>query len=60
MGVSHLIDFNPYDKAFANDPYPVYKQLREEAPVYHCAPLNFWAISRYADVLDAHRDFRTY
>jgi cytochrome P450 len=55
-----LIEFNPYDKAFANDPYPVYKRLRDEAPVYQCAPLNFYAISRYADVLEAHRDFKTF
>jgi cytochrome P450 len=55
-----LIEFNPYDKAFAADPYPIYKQLRDEAPVYHCAPLNFWALARYADVLDAHRDFKSY
>jgi cytochrome P450 len=55
-----MIDFNPYDQAFANDPYPVYRQLRDEAPVYHCAPLKFWALSRYADVLEAHKDFKTY
>jgi cytochrome P450 len=55
-----MIDFNPYDREFANDPYPIYKRLRDEAPVYHCAPLNIWAISRYVDVLDAHRDFKTY
>ncbi len=55
-----MIEFNPYDKAFANDPYPVYKRLRDEAPVYQCAPLNFYAISRYADVLEAHRDFKTF
>jgi cytochrome P450 len=55
-----MIDFNPYDRAFANDPYPIYKQLRDEAPVYHCEPLKFWALSRYADVLEAHRDFKTF
>jgi cytochrome P450 len=55
-----VIEFNPYDKAFANDPYPIYKQLRDEAPVYHCEPLEFWALSRYADVLEAHRDFKTF
>jgi cytochrome P450 len=55
-----LIDFNPYDKAFADNPYPIYKRLRDEAPVYRCAPLNFWAISRYADVQEAHRDFKTF
>lgn len=55
-----MIEFNPYDKAFANDPYPVYKRLRDEAPIYQCAPLNFYAVSRYADVLEAHRDFKTF
>jgi cytochrome P450 len=55
-----MFEFNPYDKAFAHDPYPIYKQLRDEAPVYHCAPLNFWALSRFADVLEAHRDFKTF
>jgi len=55
-----MIDFNPYDKGFAEDPYPIYKALRDEAPVYHCEPLNFWALSRYDDVLEAHRDFATF
>jgi cytochrome P450 len=55
-----MLEFNPYEKSFADDPYPVYRRLRDEAPVYHCAPLNFWAISRYADVLEAHRDFKTF
>ena len=55
-----MLEFNPYEKIFADDPYPVYRRLRDEAPVYHCAPLNFWAISRYADVLEAHRDFKTF
>ena len=55
-----MLEFNPYEKTFADDPYPVYRRLRDEAPVYHCAPLNFWAISRYADVLEAHRDFKTF
>lgn len=55
-----MINFNPYDAGFANDPYPIYRQLRDEAPVYHCEPLKFWAISRYADVQEAHRDFKTF
>ncbi len=55
-----MIDFNPYDQAFADDPYPIYRQLRDEAPVHHCEPLKFWALSRYADVLEAHKDFKTF
>jgi cytochrome P450 len=55
-----MINFDPYSMEFATDPYPVYKQLRDEAPVYHHKGLNFWAISRYADVVAAHQDDATY
>jgi cytochrome P450 len=55
-----MIEFDPYDQGFANDPYPIYKQLRDEAPVYYNKPLKFWALSRYADVLEGHRDFKTF
>jgi cytochrome P450 len=55
-----MIDFDPYSQSFADDPYPVYKRLRDEAPVYHHEALKFYAISRYADVVDAHADFATY
>ncbi len=48
--------FNPYDYAFHEDPYPTYRRLREEAPVYHNPDLEFWALSRHADVVAAFRD----
>jgi cytochrome P450 len=50
------INFDPYSMDFAADPYPLYRQLRDEAPVYHHEGLNFWAVSRYADVVAAHQD----
>ncbi|XRQ10418.1 cytochrome P450 [Actinomadura welshii] len=53
MGVS----FNPYDFHEVDaDPYPVYARLREEAPVYRNDELDFWALSRHADVVAAMRD----
>jgi cytochrome P450 len=55
-----MVEFNPYSPDFAADPYPIYKALRDEAPVYYCEPLNIYALSRYADVVEAHRDFETY
>ncbi|HEY3695205.1 cytochrome P450 [Phenylobacterium sp.] len=54
------MNFDPYSLEFATDPYPIYKRLRDEAPVYFHEGLNFWAISRYADVVEAHRDAETY
>ena len=47
---------NPYDYDFHEDPYPTYKRLRDEAPLYHNDELNFWALSRHADVLAGFRD----
>jgi cytochrome P450 len=55
-----MINFDPYSIEFATDPYPVYRQLRDDAPVFHQQALNFWAISRYADVVAAHQDHDTY
>lgn len=47
--------FSPYDYAVHEDPYPLYARLRAEAPVYHNADLDFWALSRYDDVREAFR-----
>jgi cytochrome P450 len=55
-GASEMVVYNPYDWQTQEDPYPVYRQLREEAPVYRHPELGFWALARHADVLDAFRD----
>ncbi|ONH24006.1 cytochrome P450 [Pseudofrankia asymbiotica] len=55
-----MVEFNPYDLATYRDPYPVYRALRDEAPVHHNAELGFWALSRHTDVLAAHNDWQTY
>lgn len=47
---------NPYDYDFHEDPFPYYRRLRDDAPVYHNAELNFWAISRHQDVLHGFRN----
>ena len=46
---------DPYDYHFHQDPYPYYKRLRDEAPLYRNDDLNFWALTRHADV---HNGFR--
>ena len=52
--------FSPYDYAIHDDPYPTYARLRDEAPLYHNPEVGFWALSRYADVVDAFRDSARY
>ncbi len=55
-----MVRFNPYAYEFHDDPFPVYKQLRDDAPCYHDEALGFWALSRYADVVAALHDPDTY
>ena len=49
-----MVEYNPFDWDTAHNPYPVYRQLRDEAPVYRNEQFGFWALSRYADVVAAH------
>lgn len=42
--------FDPYDVGINADPYPVFKRLREEAPLYYNSQHDFYAVSRYEDV----------
>lgn len=42
--------------AFFQNPYPVYQQLREQAPVYWCDAWGAWVITRYDDVMEVLRD----
>jgi len=44
------IYYDPYDGDIDADPYPVYKRLRDEAPLYYNERYDFYAVSRYADV----------
>jgi len=55
-----MLEYNPYDPATAENPYPLYRRLRDKAPVYHNPAMKFWALSRHADVMEAHRDNKTY
>ena len=54
MSAADLV-LDPYDYDFHEDPYPYYKRLRDEAPLYRNEELNFWALTRHADV---HTGFR--
>ncbi len=48
--------YDPFSEAFKDDPFPVYRRLLEEAPVYHNEKWGFWALSRYDDVRAALLD----
>jgi cytochrome P450 len=48
--------YDPYDVDIDADPYPTYKRLRDEAPLYYNDRVDFWGLSRFADVEAALRD----
>jgi cytochrome P450 len=54
------VEFDPFSEEFFNDPYETYRRLRDEAPVYYSEQYGFYALSRFADVLAAHRDWETF
>jgi cytochrome P450 len=53
-----LVVFDPYDWQVHEDPYPAYRALRDRAPCYHNEERDFWALSRYDDVLAGFRDWQ--
>lgn len=52
--------YDPYDFVIDENPYPCFKRLRDEAPLYHNEKYDFYALSRYEDVLAASKDWQTY
>jgi len=52
--------YDPYDVGITADPYPVYRRMREEAPLYYNEALDFYALSRWEDVERGLLDAATY
>ncbi len=54
------MEYNPFARDTQINPYPVYRWLRDEAPVYHNPDVGFYALSRFDDVLQAHLDTKRF
>jgi cytochrome P450 len=54
------IYYDPYDFEIDADPHPVWRRMRDEAPLYRNEKYEFWALSRYEDVAEGLTDWRTY
>ena len=52
--------FDPYDVQLNADPYPAFRALREQAPIYYNEVHDFYALSRFDDVNRALVDHRTF
>jgi cytochrome P450 len=54
------IYYDPYDFKIDADPHPVWRRMRNEAPLYRNDRYEFWALSRFEDVASGLADWRTY
>jgi cytochrome P450 len=44
------IHFDPFSNAFSENPYRIYRELRESGKAHYFEPQNLWLLSRYEDV----------
>ncbi len=59
MTATQLV-FDPFSEEFFTDPYPMYRRMRDEAPVYYSEEHDFYALTRHEDVAAAFKDYETY
>jgi cytochrome P450 len=52
--------YDPWDFDLNIDPYPMFKRLRDDAPLYYNEPHDFYALSRFDDVNRALVDHQTF
>jgi cytochrome P450 len=52
--------YDPYDFEIDTNPYPVWKRLRDEAPLYYNAKHDFYAVSRWEDVERCSSEWQTF
>ncbi|HJR26349.1 MAG TPA: cytochrome P450 [Acidimicrobiales bacterium] len=60
MHAAKDVYYDPYDFEIDTDPYPVWKRLRDEQPLYWNDKHEFYAVSRFADVEQGLLDVKTY
>jgi len=52
--------YDPYDLEINRDPYPTFRRLRDEAPLYYNEQHDFYAVSRHDDVANGLADRETF
>src|SRR5262245_23891611 len=55
-----MVSYNPFSEEVMADPHPIYRRLRDEAPVYRLANYPCWALSRFEDVWNASLDAKSF
>jgi cytochrome P450 len=61
MTATHAAVYDdPFNFEIDTDPYPIWRRLREERPLYYNEDYDFYALSRYADVERALIEWEIY
>jgi len=45
------VRFDPFSPEWRDDPYPKYRELRDDAPVHYSEERGIYSVSRYDDVM---------
>ncbi len=45
------VSFDPFARDWRDDPYPIYRRLRDESPVHHSPERDLWCVTRFDDVM---------
>ncbi len=53
-----MVDYHPFSDAIFDDPYPIYKRLRDESPIHYLEEFDCWFVSRFEDVWSLEQDQR--
>ena len=59
MTTSRLV-FDPFSREFFDNPYEIYRRMRDEEPVYYDEERDFYALTRHEDVAAAFKNFETF
>jgi cytochrome P450 len=54
------LKFDPVAQDYFDNPYEIYKRMRDEAPIYYDEDEDFYAITRHADVAAAFKDYESF
>ncbi|SHN14758.1 cytochrome P450 [Cryptosporangium aurantiacum] len=60
MSNASPVYWDPFDRAIARDPYPIYRRMRAEEPLYYNDRHDFYALARSQDIETGLLDWETY
>jgi cytochrome P450 len=60
LGPHEAVEYDPFCYEQDEDPYPIYRWMRDHAPAYYNERQGFYALTRFQDNLEAFLDAATY